>query len=171
MNKIIVWQDSRFGDLRMIEIKTEPWFMATDVCRALEIKNPSQAISRLEDDERMTVLISNEGAATGKSMMAFINEPGLYTLVLGSRKKEAKEFKRWVTHEILPSIRRNGFYSTMTDEQLYELLGKRIKSNQEVVLREYERINPSTIKSVIPLSVMTERVVVKKTEPPVYPTI
>ena len=119
----------------------------------------------------MTVLISYEGAATGKSMMAFINEPGLYTLVLGSRKKEAKEFKRWVTHEILPSIRRNGFYSTMTDEQLYELLGKRIKGNQVVVLREYERINPSTIKSVIPLSVMTERVVVKKTEPPVYPTI
>lgn len=82
----------------------EPWFVAADVCKALDVGNPSQAIARLEDDEKMNTLISNEGAASGTSSMAFVNEPGLYSLVLGSRKPEAKVFKRWVTSEILPYV-------------------------------------------------------------------
>lgn len=98
----------------------EPWFVAADVCRALKIGNPSQALTRLDEDEKITTLISNEGAATGKSQMSFINEPGLYTLVLGSRKQEAKAFKRWITHEVIPSIRKHGAY--MTPEKLEEAL-------------------------------------------------
>lgn len=98
----------------------EPWFVAADVCRALEIGNPSQALTRLDEDEKITTLISNEGAAPGKSQMSFINEPGLYTLVLGSRKQEAKAFKRWITHEVIPSIRKHGAY--MTPEKLEEAL-------------------------------------------------
>lgn len=96
----------------MIEKDGQPWFVAADVCAALEIGNPSQAIARVDDDERMTTLISNEGAATGKSQMAFVNEPGLYSLVLGSRKPEAKTFKRWITHEVIPTIRKHGIYAT-----------------------------------------------------------
>ena len=88
--------------MRVVDRDGEPWFVAADVCKALEIGNPSQAIARLEDDEKMNTLISNEGAASGTSSMAFVNEPGLYSLVLGSRKPEAKVFKRWVTSEILP---------------------------------------------------------------------
>lgn len=83
----------------------EPWFVAADVCRVLEIGNVSQALSRLDDDE--TTLISNEGASNGLPMNA-VNESGLYSLVLGSRKPEAKAFKRWVTREVLPAIRKTG---------------------------------------------------------------
>ena len=111
MNELTIFQSERFGEIRTVVINNEPWFVATDVCRALDIGNPSQALTRLDEDERMTTLISNEGAATGKSQMAFVNEPGLYSLVLGSRKPEAKAFKRWITHEVIPAIRRTGSYS------------------------------------------------------------
>ena len=90
--------------MRVVERDGAPWFVATDVCKVLEIGNHSQALVRLEDDEKLTTLISNEGAASGTSSMAFVNEPGLYSLVLGSRKPEAKVFKRWVTSEILPYV-------------------------------------------------------------------
>ena len=88
----------------------EPWFAAADVCSTLGIGNVSQALNRLDADEK--TLISNEGApAGGPQSLNLINEPGLYTLVLGSRKPEAKRFKRWVTHEVLPAIRRTGSYA------------------------------------------------------------
>ena len=88
----------------------EPWFVAADVCSTLGIGNVSQALSRLDGDEK--TLISNEGApAGGPPSLNLINEPGLYTLVLGSRKPEAKRFKRWVTHQVLPAIRRTGSYT------------------------------------------------------------
>ena len=88
----------------------EPWFVAADVCSTLGIGNVSQALSRLDGYEK--TLISNEGApAGGPPSLNLINEPGLYTLVLGSRKPEAKRFKRWVTHEVLPAIRRTGRYA------------------------------------------------------------
>jgi hypothetical protein len=88
----------------------DPWFVAADVCSTLGVGNVSQALSRLDGDEK--TLISNEGApAGGPPSLNLINEPGLYTLVLGSRKPEAKRFKRWVTHEVLPAIRRTGRYA------------------------------------------------------------
>lgn len=114
MKEMKVFENSDFGQIRTAIQGNEPWFVAVDVCRVLEIGNPSQATARLDDDEKMTTLISNEGAASGKSSMAFVNEAGLYTLVLGSRKPEAKAFKRWITHEVIPEIRRHGAY--LTDE-------------------------------------------------------
>lgn len=111
-NDLKTFTNDQFGSLRTITINNEPWFVAADVCRALEIGNPSQALSRLEDDEKYTTLISNEGAASGKSQMAFISEPGLYSLVLGSRKPEARQFKRWITHDVIPAIRSHGGYLT-----------------------------------------------------------
>lgn len=81
--------------------------MAADVCRALEVGNPSDAVARLDADDR--TLVSIEGSSNGKPVNA-VNEPGLYSLVLGSRKPEAKAFKRWITHEVLPSIRKTGGY-------------------------------------------------------------
>ena len=85
----------------------EPWFVAADVCRALGLGNSSMAISKLDEDER--TLISIEGASNGLPVNA-VNEPGLYSLVLGSRKPEAKAFKRWITHEVIPAIRKTGGY-------------------------------------------------------------
>ena len=86
----------------------EPWFVATDVCAALCIQNTTDALKRLDDDEKGIDSIDTLG---GKQDMAVVNESGLYVLILGSRKPEAKRFKRWVTHEVLPAIRRTGSYS------------------------------------------------------------
>jgi prophage antirepressor-like protein len=86
----------------------EPWFVAADVCHVLGIGNPRQAMTRLDDDEKGVISTDTPG---GLQPVATVNEPGLYTLVLGSRKPEAKRFKRWVTHEVLPAIRRTGSYA------------------------------------------------------------
>lgn len=120
MNELKIFENPEFGSVRLVEIEGEPWFVATDVCGALEVKNASQALTRLDEDEKMTTLISNEGAATGKSQMAFVNESGLYSLVLGSRKPEAKAFKRWITHDVIPTIHKHGAY--MTPEAIEKVL-------------------------------------------------
>lgn len=86
----------------------DPWFVAKDVCNILEISNPSDALKRLDDDERARFNLGRQGETN------IINEAGLYALVLGSRKPEAREFKRWVTHEVLPTIRKHGIYATET---------------------------------------------------------
>lgn len=90
--------------MRVVERDGAPWFVAADVCKALEIGNPSQVLVRLEDDEKMNTLISNEGNQRGNPNMTVVNESGLYALIFGSRKPEAKVLKRWVTHEILPYV-------------------------------------------------------------------
>ena len=104
MNDLMISNNPEFGEIRAIEQNGEPWFVAADVCRALDIGNVTQALSRLDPDE--ITLISNEGSRE----INLVNEPGLYSLVLGSRKPEAKAFKRWITHEVLPSIRKTGVY-------------------------------------------------------------
>ena len=106
-NSLQLFQNTNWK-VRVVMLDGEPWFVAKDVCECLELGNPSQAIARLEDDERC--LISNE-ALRANGETAVVSEPGLYSLVLGSRKPDAKAFKRWVTHEVLPSIRKTGSYS------------------------------------------------------------
>ncbi len=96
----------RDRDVRVVEVDGEPWWVAKDVCDVLGIANPSDALERLDDDERSRFNLGRQGEAN------VVNEPGLFSLILGSRKPEAKAFKRWVTHEVLPSLRRNGFYVT-----------------------------------------------------------
>lgn len=112
-NKLMTFENAAFGKIRTLTIDGEPWFVAVDVCRALEIGNPTDAMRRLDADER--TLVSIEGASNGLPVNA-VNEPGLYTLILGSRKPEAKAFKRWITHEVIPAIRKHGVY--ITDEKL-----------------------------------------------------
>lgn len=91
-------------ELRTVMRDGEPWFVAADVCDALGIQNITQAVARLDDDERAMFNIGRQGDAS------VINESGLYSLILGSRKPEAKKFKKWVTAEVLPAIRRSGRY-------------------------------------------------------------
>ena len=107
MNELQIFQSPEFGEVRTTVIDGEPWFVAADVCHALDIGNPSDALNRLDDDER--TLVSIEGASNGKPVNG-VNEPGLYSLVLGSRKPEAKAFKRWITHKVIPAIRKTGSY-------------------------------------------------------------
>ena len=106
--------------VRSLERDGQIWFVAADVCKALEINNPSQALTRLDSDEK-TTLTNNEGrAGQGAQNYNIINESGLYSLILRSRKTEAKQFKKWVTSEVLPSIRKTGGYSlTLNKQQQY----------------------------------------------------
>lgn len=108
MNDLQIFNNNKFGEIRTVTINNEPWFVAVDVCKALDIKNVTQAIQRLDDDERSMFNIGRQGDTN------CVNEYGLYNLVLASRKKEAKEFKRWITHEVIPAIRKTGTYSVPT---------------------------------------------------------
>lgn len=109
-NKLMIFENEAFGKVRTLNLNGEPWFVAADVCSVLDLSNPTIAVSRLDEDERAKFNLGRQGDAT------IVNEPGLYTLVLGSRKPEAKAFKRWITHEVLPNIRKHGVY--ITDEKL-----------------------------------------------------
>ena len=109
MNNLKVFENPDLGKVRVVERSGEPWFVAADVCRALGLDSTGKALTRLDDDEKGVNSIHTLG---GSQMMTIINESGLYALVLGSRKPEAKAFKRWVTHEVLPAIRRTGRYET-----------------------------------------------------------
>jgi len=107
MNEITTFENKQFGELRTINKDGEPWFVASDVCKALDLGSTHKAVDRLDDDEKGRNSIPTLG---GTQDMIVVNEPGLYSLILGSRKPEAKSFKRWITHEVLPSIRKNGGY-------------------------------------------------------------
>lgn len=109
MDQLTVFHHHTFGQVRTVVKDGLPWFVATDVCKALDLGNTSQALSRLDTDEKG--VISNDTPG-GVQQVLTVNEPGLYALVLGSRKPEARAFKRWITHEVLPSIRQHGFYGT-----------------------------------------------------------
>ncbi len=108
MNTLPVFDSNQFGRVRSVLIDSEPWFAAADVCRALKISNSRQAVARLDDDEKGVISTDTPG---GEQKVTFVSESGLYSLVLGSRKPEAKEFKRWITHEVIPSIRKTGAYA------------------------------------------------------------
>ena len=90
-------------NVRTAVVNGESWFVAADICRILDIGNPSDTLSRLDDDEKNTLVLT-EGIP-GNPEKRVVNEAGLYTLILRSRKPEARAFKRWVTHEVLPAIR------------------------------------------------------------------
>ena len=114
-NSITTFNNSQFGKVRTVEIDSEVWFVAVDVCNSLELTNPTMVINRLDEDEKAKL---NLGLPGGPSNI--VNEYGLYHLVMASRKKEAKEFKRWITHEVIPSIRKHGAY--MTPEKIEDIL-------------------------------------------------
>lgn len=111
-NKMMIFENEQFGQVRTVNMGGEPWFVAVDVCNTLNINNPTAALSRLEDDERMTLSLSegHSGQRGGARKLNVVNEFGLYTLILRSRKPEAQAFRRWITHEVIPSIRKNGAY-------------------------------------------------------------
>ncbi len=93
--------------VRLIERDGDPWFVAADVCKVLEISNPRDAISKLDADEKG---VANTDTLGGAQQINVISEPGLYELVMRSRKPEAKKFSRWVRHTVLPAIRKDGGY-------------------------------------------------------------
>ena len=131
MNELQVFENPAFGQVRTVTKDGEPWFVAADVCRALEVGNSRQALSRLDDDEKGVISTDTPG---GEQKMSIVNEPGLYSLVLGSRKPEAKNFKRWITHEVIPSIRKTGSYSIQEPETPAQLRAKAMMINAKTRL-------------------------------------
>ncbi|WP_158599928.1 phage antirepressor [Azospirillum cavernae] len=99
-------------DVRITDRAGDPWFVLADVCRVLEIGNPSDAAKRVDDDEKMTLdnTEGHSGQRGGAQSFTIINESGLYSLILTSRKPAAKRFKKWVTADVLPTIRKTGSY-------------------------------------------------------------
>ena len=123
--------------VRVAGTPESPLFVAADVCRLLGIGNPSQAMARLDDDEKG--IISND-TPSGDQRMLCVTESGLYSLILGSRKPEARAFKRWVTHEVLPAIRKTGRYAVNLSpaEQLLaqaQMLVEHERRQQELEIR------------------------------------
>lgn len=117
---ILQWKEG--ASVRMHMIKDEPWFAAKDVCELLGLDNSRQAVSRLDDDEKGVI---NSDTLGGKQELTFVNESGMYALIFQSRKPQARAFRKWVTGEVLPSLRKYGYYvdpgAQLTDEQREEL--------------------------------------------------
>ena len=119
MNEIVkIYKNS---PVRIVKKDGEPWFVAKDVCDILALGNPRSSIALLDEDERG---VHSMDTPSGKQEMGIISEAGLYSLIIRSRKPEAKAFKRWVTHEVLPSIRKTGAYLSpgMSNEQVKALV-------------------------------------------------
>lgn len=112
--------------VRTLLIDGEPWFVAADVCAALDIANVGNALARLDDDEKSSIRLTD--GTPGNPNRGIVNEAGLYALILRSDKPEAKAFKRWVTHEVLPAIRRTGSYSLADAYQLPRTLPEALRA-------------------------------------------
>jgi anti-repressor protein len=138
MDELKIFENPAFGKVRVVEQGGEPWFVAKDVCDALELGNSRQALTRLENDEKADVIL-NDGSQNRK--MNIVNEYGLYNLVLASRKPEAKAFKRWITHEVIPAIRKTGGYIAGSEKMSdAELMAKAVLVAQATIKERDARI-------------------------------
>ena len=133
-NNIQIFNNEEFGEVRTVMVSDEPWFVAADVCKALELSNPTVAVSRLDEDERAKFNLGRQGEGI------IVNEAGLYSLILGSRKPEAKVFKRWITHDVIPAIRKTGGYiqgeESMSDDDL--IARALVMAQKKIELREQQ---------------------------------
>lgn len=143
MNQLKVFENPEFGKVRSVIVDNDPWFVGKDVALALGYSNTKDAIGRHVDGEDKRG--SRIPTPFGKQTMTIINESGVYALIFGSQLEKAKEFKRWVTHEVLPSIRKYGGYidgqEQMSDEELLAsafLVSQRIAEERAMRIEELE---------------------------------
>lgn len=140
-NNLTIFKNPSFGEVRTTVINGEPWLVGKEVAEILGYKDASRAIFDHVDSEDKTTLVIRQPNSNYKSQTAFINESGLYSLILRSNLPQAKEFKRWVTSEVLPAIRKQGGYMTtttdMTDEEIF---AKALKLADDTIKRREERI-------------------------------
>lgn len=127
------------NEVRVTTINGEPWWMAKDVCDVLGLADTHKALQGLDEDEKSE---HEQYSGSGRKPL-MVNEPGLYSLIIRSRKPEAKQFKRWVTHEVLPSIRKNGMYATdelLDNPDLLIQVATQLKLEREEKKRLQEKI-------------------------------
>ena len=151
-NKIAVFANPDFGEVRTVEINGEPWFVGKDIADALGYQNGSRDIDRhVDEDDKATVAI-HDGSQNRN--VTIINESGLYSLFMSSKMCKAKEFKRWVTSEVLPSIRKTGSYTVNTsaeqwsrqldvEEKKADAMLLEAKAKQAAILLEFTKLNLS----------------------------
>lgn len=133
MNEIQTFSNNHFGTIRAVRDEDgEPMFVAKDVCAVLELKNPRSTLALLDEDEKGVHIVDTPG---GEQQMTIVTEPGFYKLVMRSRKPEAKAFQRWVTHEVLPALRRDGGYMVARDETPEELMARALKAADATLAR------------------------------------
>ena len=138
MSNLAVFDNREFGQIRaLVDSQGAPAFVAKDVCLALGIGKYRDAVSTIDDDERGSVLVDTPG---GKQQMTTVTEPGFYKLVMRSRKPEAKAFQRWVTHEVLPALRRDGGYMVARDETPEQTMARAVLLAQQTIDRQKSRI-------------------------------
>lgn len=157
MGDLKIWENPEFGELRTVEMNGEPWMVGKDVATALGYKNPRDAIARHVDAEDKGVV--KHDTPSGEQEMVIINESGLYSLVLCSKLPTAKKFKRWVTSEVLPSIRKTGGYiagqESMSDS---ELMAKAL-----LVAKRQIDAKTAQIEEMTPKAVFADAVAASKT--------
>mgnify|MGYP003370756147 CR=1 FL=1 len=147
MNNLQIFRNEQFGEVRAIEINGEPWLFGKDVTEILGYQNASKALSdHVDEDDKL----NNESLSSlGQRGGWLINESGLYSLILGSKLPQAKQFKKWVTAEVLPSIRKHGGYfkgqETMTDEELLSKALLVAKSQIDEKNKQIEQMRPKEI--------------------------
>ena len=142
MNDIKIFENPQFGEIRTMTQDGEPWFVGKDVAELLGYVKPQNAIAAHVDDEDKTLAPIQGGCSTGTQNTIIINESGLYSLILSSKLPTAREFKRWVTSEVIPSIRKTGGYITGQDELSdADLMAKALLVAQRQIEQREERIN------------------------------
>ena len=149
MNDLTVFENPEFGAIRTVELDGEPWLVGKDVATALGYSNTRDALDRHVDPEDKNTVVNPDGNR-GNPNMTIINESGLYSLVLSSKLPTARKFRRWVTSEVLPSIRRSGGYIAGQKElSPEELMARALKVANDVLAAREARISELTVQNTI----------------------
>ena len=164
--EIKIFKNPQFGEIRTIEKDGEPWFVGKDVAELLGYAKPQNAIATHVDDEDKTLAPIQGGCSTGTQNTIIINESGLYSLILSSKLPSAKAFKRWITHEVIPSIRKTGGYNAdATMQSVVQTL-----ATMQRVLEAQQEINKKLLSQLqTPPTVPPEQLTF--TEPSLYPPL
>lgn len=147
MNEIQIFNNSEFGQVRSLVINNEPWFVGKDVAEILGYSNPRDAISKHVDSEDKNSVAIRDGITRGNPNQTIINESGLYCLVLSSKLPSAKKFKRWVTSEVLPALRKTGQYQ-VKELSGSELMAKALIEAQSVLAAKDKQIEEMKPKAL-----------------------
>ena len=150
MNELQIFNNEEFGEIRTAVVNNEPMFCLIDICKALELSNSRIVADRLDEDERRKLDLPRQGETW------FVTESGLYAVILRSDKPNAKKFRKWVTSEVLPSIRKNGGYiagqEILSDEELLSkalvVAKKKIEEKNQLIAMQDSRIHEMRPKEI-----------------------
>ena len=148
MNELMIFNNPEFGEIRTVGIDGDPWFVGKDVAQALGYNDTDQALRKhVDDEDKLTRRFDGSGQSRS---MTIINESGLYSLVLSSKLPGAKKFRRWVTAEVIPSVRRNGGYIHGQEEMSpEELMASALIVAKKTIERQKLRLSVLTVENQV----------------------